>query len=65
MATTSTRVYIDCAEMPSEKNCTLYISGKPDEVLNAAVQHAISAHGHKDSSELRSGIQAGLKPEAA
>jgi len=65
MATTSTRVYIDCAEFPNEKNCTLYISGKPDEVLSTAVQHAISVHGHKDSPELRSELQAGLKPEAA
>jgi predicted small metal-binding protein len=65
MARTSTRVYIDCAEFPNEANCTLYISGKPDEVLNTAVQHAVSVHGHTDSPELRSEIQSGLKPEAA
>jgi hypothetical protein len=65
MATTSTRVFIDCSEMPSESGCTLYIAGKPDEVLKAAVAHAISAHGHKDSPELIAMIQSGLKPEAA
>ena len=65
MASTSTRVFIDCAEMPSDSNCTLYISGRPDEVLKAAVEHAVSVHGHKDSPELRSQLQAGLQPEAA
>lgn len=65
MATTSTRVFIDCAEMPSESACTLYISGTPDEVLKAAVQHAVSTHGHKDGPELQAMIKSGLKPEAA
>jgi hypothetical protein len=65
MATTSTRVFIDCAEMPSDSNCSLYISGTPDEVLKTAVQHAVSVHGHQDTPELRSMLQSGLKPEAA
>jgi hypothetical protein len=65
MATTSTRVYIDCSEMPSDSGCSLYISGKPDEVEKAAVAHAVSAHGHKDAPELRAMIKSGLKPEAA
>jgi hypothetical protein len=65
MATTSTRVFIDCSEMPSDSGCTLYIAGTPDEVIKAAVQHAVSAHGHQDSPELRSMLQSGLKPEAA
>lgn len=65
MAQTSTRVAIDCREMPSEKNCSLYISGTPDEVLKAAVEHAVSAHGHQNTPELVDQIKAGLKPEAA
>lgn len=65
MAQTSTRVFIDCSEMPSDTNCTLYMSGTPDEVLSAAVAHAVSAHGHEDTPELRSMIQSGFKPEAA
>ncbi|MBV8170820.1 MAG: DUF1059 domain-containing protein [Candidatus Eremiobacteraeota bacterium] len=64
MASTSTRVFIDCSTMPSEKNCTLYISGKPDEVLAAAVEHAISAHGHSDSPELRGELRSALQTEA-
>jgi len=65
MATTSTRVFIDCAEVPSESQCTLYISGRPDEVLKAAVEHAVSTHGHQDTPELRTMLQSALKPEAA
>lgn len=32
-ATGAARKFIDCAEFPSEKNCTLKISGTEDEVL--------------------------------
>ena len=45
------RKSIDCRDYPSEKNCSLKMSGKEDEVLNAAVQHAVSAHGHQNSPE--------------
>jgi len=65
MASTSTRVFIDCSSVPSENNCTLYLSGKPDEVLAAAVQHAVSAHGHADTPELRSELQGALQTEGA
>lgn len=57
------RKMIDCREFPSEKNCSLAISGTEDEVLDVAVFHAISAHGHKDTPELRDQIRAGLKDE--
>ncbi len=53
MDTTVTRKYVDCSKFPSEIDCTLYISGKPDEVLRAAVEHAVSTHGHQDTPELR------------
>jgi len=48
------RKYIDCREFPSESNCTVAISANSDhELLEAAVQHAVAVHGHKDSPELR------------
>lgn len=47
--------------MPSEKNCSLYISGTEKEVLSAAIQHAVSDHGHKDTPELREEILNSLK----
>jgi hypothetical protein len=58
------RKSIDCRDYPNEKNCSLKISGTEKEVLDVAVQHAISAHGHKNSPELREQIKSMLKDEA-
>ena len=52
---------IDCRDYPSEKNCSLRISGTEQEVLDAAVQHAASAHGHERSPELRDQLKSMLK----
>ena len=57
------RKSIDCRNYPSEKNCTLKISGKEEEVLGAAVQHAVSAHGHENSPELRDQLKSMLQEE--
>jgi predicted small metal-binding protein len=58
------RKSIDCRDHPSEKNCSLKISGTEGEVLDAAVQHAVSAHGHANSPELHDQIKSMLKDEA-
>jgi predicted small metal-binding protein len=55
------RKSIDCRDYPSEKNCSLRISGTEQEVLDAAVQHAASAHGHESSPELREQLKSTLK----
>ena len=57
------RKSIDCRDYPSEKNCSLKISGAENEVLDAAVQHAVSVHGHANSPELRDQIKSMLKDE--
>ena len=57
------RKSIDCRDYPSEKNCSLKISGKEEEVVNAAVQHAVSTHGHEETPELRERIKSMLKDE--
>jgi hypothetical protein len=57
----TTRKAIDCRDYPSEKNCSLRISGTEEEVLDVATQHAIRAHGHQDSPELREEIRSLLK----
>lgn len=57
------RKYIDCREIPSEKNCSLRISGTEEEVLEAAVHHAISAHGHENTPELKEQLRQSLKDE--
>jgi predicted small metal-binding protein len=49
------RKYIDCREYPSDINCSVTISADSDkELLEAAVQHAVSVHRHQDTPELRS-----------
>ena len=57
------RESIDCRDYPSEKNCSLKISGTDEEVVDAAVQHAVSAHGHGETPELREQIKSMLKDE--
>ena len=52
------RKFIDCREYPSEMNCTVALSADSDEeLLEAAVQHAVQVHHHKDSPELRQQIR--------
>ncbi len=58
-----TRMYIDCREMPSENGCDLTISGSEHHVLDAAVIHAVTAHQHQNTPELREQIRGALKPE--
>lgn len=56
------RKYIDCREYPSEKQCTVMISADNEaELLEAAVQHAVSVHDEKDTPELRSEIRKLIK----
>jgi predicted small metal-binding protein len=57
------RYRVDCGKYPSEKGCTLVIEGPKEDVLDASVQHAQSAHGHTESAdELREQIRAALEP---
>jgi predicted small metal-binding protein len=55
-----TRKMVDCRAMPSESGCTLTIAGTEEEVLDAAVAHAVAKHGHQDTPELREMIRSGL-----
>ncbi|MBU1396027.1 MAG: DUF1059 domain-containing protein [Gammaproteobacteria bacterium] len=52
------RKYIDCREYPSEMNCTVMISAdSEEELLEAAVQHAVSVHHERDTPELRNELR--------
>ncbi|PUA16623.1 DUF1059 domain-containing protein [Glaciimonas sp. PCH181] len=52
------RKYIDCREYPSDSNCSVAIAADTDdELMDAAVQHAVSVHGHNDTPELRSQLK--------
>lgn len=57
------RKYIDCREMPSESGCDVAMSGSEDHLVEAAAVHAVTAHGHEDSPELREEIRAAMKDE--
>jgi len=56
------RLFIDCREFPSEMNCTVAIAADSErELLDAAVQHAVAVHGHKDTPEFRAQLRSILK----
>lgn len=55
-----TRKMIDCRAFPSDIGCTLTIAGEEDEVLDAAVDHAISKHGEENRPELRDELRGTL-----
>ena len=54
------RKMIDCRKVPNEIGCTLTIAGGEEEVLDAAVAHAVARHGHQDTPELREMLRSGL-----
>jgi predicted small metal-binding protein len=57
------RKVADCRDTPSDIGCTLTIAGEEEEVVRAAVEHAVSAHSESDTLELRAAIRDSLKDE--
>jgi hypothetical protein len=57
------RKYMDCREMPSDSHCDLAMAGSEEHLVEAAVNHAVSAHGHEDTPELRAEVMQSLKDE--
>lgn len=57
------RKVADRRDFPSDSGCTLTIAGEENEVLQAAVQHAVSVHGHEDTDEVHSWLSQNLKDE--
>jgi predicted small metal-binding protein len=52
------RKYVDCREFPSVMNCSITISADTDqELMEAAVQHAVAVHGHQDTPEFRENVK--------
>jgi hypothetical protein len=45
-----TRKIIDCRNFPGEKPCSIAISGTEEDVLELAVLHASTVHGHQGHS---------------
>lgn len=57
------RYRVDCGAIPSESGCTLVIEGPEDDLLDAAVQHAKSKHGHTEPEDvIRAQIKGALQP---
>jgi predicted small metal-binding protein len=57
-----TRKYIDCREVPSDMNCSVAIAADTEkELIDAAVQHAVAVHGHKDTPEFRKEIMGAMR----
>jgi predicted small metal-binding protein len=49
-----TRKFIDCREFPSDTKCSVTIAAdSEEELMEVAVQHAVSVHGHQDTPALR------------
>jgi predicted small metal-binding protein len=58
------RMFVDCRDHPSEKNCTVAISADTKkELVDAAVQHAVAVHGHQDSPQLREQLAKMIKTQ--
>jgi predicted small metal-binding protein len=59
------RKMIDCRDFPSESKCTVTVAAdSEEEILDIAVPHAVTKHGHKDSPELREQLRRGIKESA-
>ena len=57
------RMFVDCRDYPSEKNCTVAISADTkEELIDAAAQHAVAVHGHDDSPQLRQELAKIINP---
>jgi predicted small metal-binding protein len=59
------RKFIDCRDFPSDVPCSVAISAdSEEELMQIAVEHAVSVHHHSDSPALRQQLQQMFKDEA-
>ena len=59
------RKSIDCREYPSDIGCTIALSAdSADELLEIATHHAVTAHGHSDTPQLRAVLRGMFKDVA-
>jgi len=57
-----TRTTIDCREFGGD--CTITISAdSKEELLGAAMEHAIKTHGEEDTAEFRQALLGAMKEE--
>ncbi len=58
------RKVMDCRNVPSDIHCTVTIAGTEEEIMPLAIQHAVTAHGEKDTPELRKMLREHLADES-
>ena len=66
MPNTGKRITADCRKFPSEKDCQFVISAdksEEEELIDVAVHHAVSHHGHTDSPQLREEVRKTISEE--
>jgi predicted small metal-binding protein len=57
------RYRVDCGTIPSESGCTLVIEGPEEDLLDAAVMHAKTKHGHTEPDDrIREEVRAAMQP---
>ena len=60
------RSYIDCREFLKQERCSVSIAAdSQQELLDAAVEHAVSVHHLKDSEQLRQEVRTRMRIEDA
>ena len=57
------RYCVDCREFPSESNCDVIMCASEEHLIDAAAIHAVTAHGEKDTPEMRAETRKVMKPE--
>lgn len=56
------RIHVDCREHPSKTPCTVALSAdSEEELLEASIQHMVSAHKYTDTPELRAQLRKAFK----
>jgi hypothetical protein len=58
------RYCVDCREFPSENSCDVIMCASEEHLIDAAVIHATTAHGEKDTPELREATRKSMKRES-
>lgn len=59
----TSRKYFDCRRFDPNGGCAFRIFGSESDVLGAALQHAVSAHGYRGWQDLRVILRAALREE--
>jgi predicted small metal-binding protein len=61
----TTRTVVDCHLFPADIECEFTASADEVEGLELAVQHAVQAHGYRDTPALRERLRSMLHDESA